>query len=98
MPNLPIEHVRKGFNGFIMLILTRDSEPDVPDDVRDLHVQPEAGHDGENAYECIRMSRHWVDMGCFRRTRPDHDLYLGHGGSGGNGGVVIFVCTGACFQ
>ena len=51
MPNLPIELVRKGFNGVIMLILTRDSQPDVPDDVRDLHVQLEAAHDGGNAYE-----------------------------------------------
>lgn len=61
------------------LILTRDSEPDVPDDVRDLHVQPEAGpHDGEDA-------------------GPDHDLYLGHGGSSGGGGVVVFVCYGRVF-
>lgn len=51
MPNLPIELVRKGFNGVIMLIITRDSEPDILDEVRDLHHQHEAGHDGVNAYE-----------------------------------------------
>jgi len=44
------------------------------------------------------MSRHWVDMGCFRRTGPDHDFYLGHGGSSGGGGVVIFVCYGCVFS
>jgi hypothetical protein len=34
-----------------MLILTRDSEPDVPDDVRDLHAQLERGSGGDEAYE-----------------------------------------------
>jgi hypothetical protein len=43
---------QRGFsNGVFMLLLTRNSDPDVPDHVRDLHHQLEAGNDGEDAYE-----------------------------------------------
>jgi hypothetical protein len=34
-----------------MLILTRNSEPEVPDDVRDLYRQREGGSGGGEAYE-----------------------------------------------
>ena len=51
MRSMPIELVRKVLTGVVMLILTRNPEPDVPDEVRNLHGQHEAGHDGVNAYE-----------------------------------------------
>lgn len=51
MPILPMKLVRKGFNGFLVLVLTRDSERDVPDDVRVFHHQREGGNNGEEAYE-----------------------------------------------
>jgi hypothetical protein len=96
MPSLPVLLVRTVFNGIIMRILTGGSQPEVPDDVRDLHAQLERGSGGDEAYEWIRTSCDWVDMSDCGLTGLHPEVDAGRGseqvrhacGSGGGGSVV----------